>query len=84
MGRVTKITYPTGHAVDYQYNNLGQLVKVPGYVDQKPVYDNGGLLKSLTAANGVVTTWDYDKNGRLTKLDYNNQAISFERVYLRL
>jgi RHS repeat-associated protein len=78
MGRVTKITYPTGQAVDYQYNNLGQLVKVPGYIEQKPVYDQGGLLKSLTAANGVVTSWDYDKNGRLTKLEYSSLAATLK------
>ncbi|MCL6592300.1 MAG: RHS repeat protein, partial [Firmicutes bacterium] len=30
MGRVTKITYPTGQKVEYQYNSLGQLKKAPG------------------------------------------------------
>ena len=49
-------------------------MKVPGYVDEKPAYDNGGMLVGLKAANGVDTTWDYDKNGRLTKLNYSNQG----------
>ncbi|HOJ78308.1 MAG TPA: hypothetical protein PL158_09440, partial [Bacillota bacterium] len=73
-GRLRGIKYPTGHWVNYEYNDLGQLIKVPGYIDQEPEYDQGGLLKSVQAANGVTTAYQFDKNGRLTLLSYNNQA----------
>jgi RHS repeat-associated protein len=74
MGRLTQITYPTGQTVNYNYNKLGQLQKVPGFVDDTPVYDNGGWLKSLKAVNGVTTAYNYDENGRLTNLSYSNQT----------
>ncbi|MCK4543624.1 MAG: hypothetical protein KAU17_15440, partial [Spirochaetales bacterium] len=32
------------------------------------------LLKEITAANGVGTIFDYDKNGRLTAMDYDSAA----------
>ncbi|NLW48477.1 MAG: hypothetical protein GXY86_14235, partial [Firmicutes bacterium] len=74
MGRATGVKYPTGNWVNYEYNNLGQLTKVPGYIEEKPSYDLGGLLVGLKAANGVNTAWEYDRNGRLTKLGYANQG----------
>lgn len=73
MGRMTKLSYPTGQKVEYRCNDMGQLIGVPGYINQSPTYNNGGLLQSLIAANGVTTTYDYDKNNRLTQLSYANQ-----------
>jgi RHS repeat-associated protein len=83
MGRMTWITYPTGQSVEYQYNNLGQLQKVPGFVDEVPEYDQGGFLKSLKAVNGITTNYDYDQNGRLTSLNYANQSSTLKAYQLR-
>jgi RHS repeat-associated protein len=82
MGRLTQITYPTGQTVDYQYNNLGQLQGVPGFVNETPVYDQGGFLTSIKAANGVTTSYSYDQNGRLTNLSYSNQSNGLKSYQL--
>lgn len=74
MGRRTGIRYPTGRWVNYQYNQVGELTKVPGYIDTAPEYDQGGLLVGLTAANGVKNTCAYDENTRLAGLNYQNQT----------
>ena len=73
MGRRTGIRYPTGRWVNYQYNQVGELTKVPGYIDTAPEYDQGGLLVGVTAANGVKNTYTYDENTRLAGLNYQNQ-----------
>ena len=81
MGRVTGVKYPTGKWVGYEYNNLGELTKVPGFIEDTPRYDQGGMLMGLTATNQIATTYDYDKNGRLTMLNYNNQSSELLKGY---
>ena len=38
-------------------------------------------MVSLTAANQIATTYDYDKNGRMTVLKYNNQSSELLKGY---
>jgi YD repeat-containing protein len=71
MGRLTRVTYPTGHTVNYSYNKVGELTGVPGYIATAPTYENG-LLKSITATNGVTSNYNYDDNGRLVDLQYQD------------
>lgn len=47
--------------------------------EEAPIYDNGGMLQSMKAANGIVTSFDFDKNGRLKQLSYNNQDSIIKR-----
>src|SRR5690554_2377543 len=74
MGRRTGIKYPNEEWVNYQYNQVGELTKVPGYIDVALEYDQAGLLVGLTAANGVKDTFSYDENNRLAGLNYQNQT----------
>ena len=81
MGRMTGVKYPTGQWVTYEYNNLGELNKVPGLINEAPRYDEGGFLVGVTAANQIATTYEYDRNGRLTILNYNNQSRELMKGY---
>lgn len=81
MGRITGVKYPTGEWVNYEYNTLGELTKVPGFINEAPRYDQGGFLVELTAANQITTTYEYDWNGRLTTLNYNNQSSELLKGY---
>ena len=55
----------------YEYNNLGELTKVPGLIDEAPRYDEGGFLVGVTVTNQIATTYEYDRNGRLTILNWD-------------
>ena len=81
MGRITGVKYPSGEWVSYEYNNLGELTRVPGFIEETPRYDQGGLLVGLTAANQITTTYEYDRKGRLTNLNYNNQNSELLKGY---
>ncbi len=75
------ITGPDGNTVDYSYNLLGEILDVEGYLLSAPVYDEGGLITSITAANGVSLGIEYDGEGRITDRVFNGQEESFEKKY---
>ncbi len=81
MGRVTGVKYPTGKEVTYQYNSLGELTGMPGYLNGAPVYDQGGLLTELTAANGIKMARTYDENARLQKRGYYTDPLAALNEY---
>jgi RHS repeat-associated protein len=83
MGRVSQVTYPNGQTVSYQYNSLGQLQSVPGFVDEAPEFDQGGSLKRLKGADGTTAGYTYDQNGRLTGLSYANQSTVLKSYTLK-
>jgi hypothetical protein len=37
MSRITGIKYPSGQEVTYQYNNIGELTGMPGYLKEGSV-----------------------------------------------
>lgn len=64
-GRVTGVKSPSGDWASYQYNQVGELLLVPGFINQEVQYDEVGRLASAATANGLTTAWQYDLNGRL-------------------
>ena len=62
-GQVAGIRYPDGVEIAYRYNRVGQLVGVPGALDEV-VFDARGRRTSLLAANGVTTLVHYDPSTR--------------------
>ena len=46
--------------VEYNYNDLGQLVKIPGFITSI-TYDRG-LPQTVRYANGVTLSYTYDRN----------------------
>lgn len=72
-GLVTQVTYPSGRTVDYQRNNLGQVIEVATTANgQTQTLANNisylpfGPLTSMTYGNGKVLTQTYDQDYRLT------------------
>jgi RHS repeat-associated protein len=79
--RLTSITYPNSNKLSYEYNSLGELLRVPGYVEQAPLYDSRGMPAELVAVNGVKKCMSYDKNARLTTLQYANKEKEELKTY---
>ncbi|HSI92754.1 MAG TPA: RHS repeat-associated core domain-containing protein, partial [Jiangellaceae bacterium] len=59
LGRVTNVTYPDGHDVDYDYGSGFLVRQLPGYVDDID-YAPTGVRTAVTYANGVRTDYGYD------------------------
>lgn len=72
-GLITQVTYPSGRTVDYQRNNLGQVIAVTTTVNgQTQTLANNisylpfGPLTNMTYGNGKVLTQTFDQDYRLT------------------
>ena len=79
MQRQTSVTTPSGYRTSYAYNELGELVGVPGLVDLPVSYDQIGRLAGYTTVNGVTTNRGYDENSRLSLLSYATPAGELKR-----
>ena len=73
-GRRTRLTWPDGYYVCYQYNNTNELTAIVQDCAGTSVtlasfsYDNGGRRTAITRANGSVTGYAYDGASRLASL----------------
>ncbi|MBD3667344.1 MAG: RHS repeat protein [Kangiella sp.] len=72
-GLITQVIFPSGRTVDYQRNNLGQVIAVTTTVNgQTQTLANNisylpfGPLTSMTYGNGKVLTQTFDQDYRLT------------------
>ena len=72
---------PDGRTVNYEYNTLSELLKVPGYIEEAPQYDGVGLIYHLKAINGTQTDYQYDRNLRLTQLSHTDKDGAEIRSY---
>jgi len=77
-GRRTRITWPDGLWVQYDYNLDDGVSAIREYgsasgaaVLATYVYDNLGRRTSVARGNGVPSTWSYDAASRLTGLSHN-------------
>jgi len=59
LGRGSRLTYPDGVAVDFEYYSGLLLRGIPGYVDRIE-YTAAGMRSALDYANGVRTEYRYD------------------------
>jgi RHS repeat-associated protein len=71
MGQMTGIRYPkSAEWLTYDYDAMGRLVGIPGFAGGKDnpgfTYDDNSALESVKTDNGVTTTYQRDKNGRIT------------------
>ena len=81
VGRERKVTDGLGNLVTYESDELGRLIKVtqPTINNQTPVmtyaYDLADNLLKATGPNNTVTTLEYDKLGRKTKMNDPDMGI---------
>lgn len=72
-GQIESVTYPKGAGaqmqLDYEYNQRGLLMAVPGVVTEIG-YDLDGRRTSVTYANGVRSTYGYDLLGHFAAIDH--------------
>lgn len=85
-GRRTRITWPDGVYINYEYDNAGQTIAVRDALSTvlgAYVYDNLGRRTAVTRLNGVNTAYGYDAVGRLATLTHdlpgtaNDQTLTF-------
>lgn len=75
-GRRTRLTWPDGFFVNYDYNVGGDLtaIRENGATDWQLTswaYDNLGRRTAQVRANGASTAWSYDAAGRLASLSHD-------------
>ena len=75
-GRRTRLTWPDGFFVNYDYNTVGDLtaIRENGATDWTLAasnYDNLGRRTAMTRANGASTTWTYNTAGHLSQLKHD-------------
>ncbi len=89
-GRRTKLTYPDGFYLDYDYDTVGRLwhIRENGAASGVGVlatfgYDGHDRRAGLTSGNGAVTTTTYDRAGPIATLAHdflgttNDQSATF-------
>lgn len=74
-GRRTRLTWPDGFFVNYDYNVGGDLTAIrengATWTLAAWNHDNLGRRTAVTRANGAGTTWSYDAAGRLSQLKHD-------------
>ncbi len=94
LGKVTKLTYPGGQQIAFQYMATDQLMKVCDkaciagneiyyQLDPQSAFDAFGSLQKETYGNGVVSDYSYYPNSHrlLSKKLSNNGEILTQREY---
>ena len=74
-GNVTSLTYPSGHAVTYNYDNSGRLGDKDG--SNLAFIGNLGDGSSRTYSRGIV----YDAAGRMTKEQFGTTTAIYNKLY---
>ncbi|MBI5409202.1 MAG: VCBS repeat-containing protein [Nitrospirae bacterium] len=67
MGRTTAVIYPDGDMVTYSYNNGSLLESIPGFV-QYIDYHVSGAVETMSYANNITTSYEFDPRYRLKRL----------------
>jgi len=89
-GRRTGLSFPgSSRSITYQYDDAGYLNKMDAWgnasspANQDYVtygYDSAHRMTTMTLKNGVVGTFSYDNDNRLTSLVYTNNGSQLLRI----
>ena len=82
MNERTRLIYPDGKEVTYDYNERGLLETLTtrnGIIHY--AYDEIGRLKEKKFPNGVTTEYDYNSIGRLEKIHHTGNGFWEEYLY---
>ena len=75
-------TNPRGLTTQYRYNAHGQLTStIRPDSSSSNSYDERGLLRNITDANGQVTSLDYDGRGNMTSMRNDAGLVVFSGAY---
>jgi RHS repeat-associated protein len=77
-GNRTRLTWPTGYSIDYDYDVLGQVTAIretgqfsgPGVLATFG-YDNLGRRTGMSRGNGTVASYAYDGGGRFSGMTHD-------------
>ena len=77
LGRLTELTYPSGQAVQREYDAVGQLTTVTDWANREYTYtyDADGLTEQIAYPNGVTTGFDRDDNGQTLAVTTTGNGI---------
>ncbi|MDD4735486.1 MAG: choice-of-anchor Q domain-containing protein, partial [Kiritimatiellae bacterium] len=79
-GRITRITYPHGRWIAYQYNTMGQLDRI-SYDDGYEVdylFNARGYLSAVTNSNGLSLSYTYDNAGRIIRINKGTARTEYD------
>ena len=90
-GNLLQMTYPDGRIVTWQRDALGRVTTIltqadagaaPVVVASDIVYEPFGPVSSLTFGNGVILSYSYDQDGRLTAITAGEGANEIQDLTL--
>ncbi|MBI2927403.1 MAG: VCBS repeat-containing protein [Verrucomicrobia bacterium] len=85
LDRVTRLAYPDGDEVTYDYNDRSLLRRIPGgpsgAIIDDVAYAPSGQQIQIAYGNGVRTTYDYDARARLARLFTQHAARNTELLH---
>ncbi len=87
-GRLSKMTWPDGFYVTYDYDNAGKVTAIrengalsgPGVLATYS-YDNLGRRTSIVRGNGTVSTYSYDSASRINSLTHDLAGTAADVTY---
>jgi RHS repeat-associated protein len=77
--RLTKVAYPTGRYLEYQYDAFGRrssLTDQDGYATHYEYDAAGQLYRLRDETNAILVTYLYDAAGRLSRVDKGNGTFT--------
>lgn len=80
---LTKVTDPEGYVIEYDYDDLGNLIYDSCGMTGVTVYeyDEAGNLLSKTDANDNEVSYAYDYMNRLESIDYTDNSLDVDYTY---
>lgn len=72
MDRVYQMEYPDGEEITFDYNNRSLICSIPTIIDSVK-YKASGVTDTLTYANDITCTYEYDPRNRQKTLESRNR-----------
>ena len=82
VGNRTSMTYPDTTTNTYTYDELGRIVRIPGYFERQSdqsgfAYDPVGNITDIWASNGIHTQFSYNTRNMATGISSTPLSLSY-------